>query len=573
MRKRLLMSLAIIVFVAAAASGATGAFFSDSETSTGNVLAAGAIDLGIDNSSYYNGQFNQGTSWDLDYNIDASTSTPRLFFNFNDLKPGDYGEDTISLHVLNNDAWLCADAVVTENDDTTCVEPEEDAEGPGVCNNSIPAANADGDLAQQIQFLYWADDGDNVLETNEATGVATSSGIFGASQVGATSSLAIVDSTHNLFGGTGPMTATSAPRYIGKAWCFGSIAPAPLAQNAGTSTNPSLDNNGNGTAGEPADGGFTCTGAEGVTNAAQTDTMRVTIGFRAVQARHNANFLCAANGTTTPTTGSLIVNKVVINDNGGTSTIASFPLFVDGAPVVSGATTTVAAGTHVVTEATSTGYTATFGGACDAAGNVNVVAGGTAVCTITNNDVGTTTPTTGTLTVTKVVINNNGGTSTIANFPLFVDGASVASGVATTTSAGAHIVSEATSTGYTATFSGDCDASGNVTVPAGGAASCTVTNDDIGTTTPTTGTLTVTKIVINDNGGTSTIESFPLFVDGLGITSGVATTTSAGAHVVTEATSTGYTAIFSGNCDASGNVTVPAGGAASCTITNNDIAL
>ena len=36
-------------------SGATGAFFSDTETSQGNTFTAGAIDLLVDNESYYNG--------------------------------------------------------------------------------------------------------------------------------------------------------------------------------------------------------------------------------------------------------------------------------------------------------------------------------------------------------------------------------------------------------------------------------------------------------------------------------------------------------------------------------------
>mgnify|MGYP001578414017 FL=1 len=58
LNKRILLSLGMIVFVAAAALGATGAFFSDTETSTGNTFTAGAIDLGIDNESYYNGMFN-----------------------------------------------------------------------------------------------------------------------------------------------------------------------------------------------------------------------------------------------------------------------------------------------------------------------------------------------------------------------------------------------------------------------------------------------------------------------------------------------------------------------------------
>ena len=67
------------MFVGGLVAGATGAFFSDTETSTGNTFAAGAIDLGIDNESYYNGVFNADTSWDL------SDLTDQLFFDFQDI--------------------------------------------------------------------------------------------------------------------------------------------------------------------------------------------------------------------------------------------------------------------------------------------------------------------------------------------------------------------------------------------------------------------------------------------------------------------------------------------------------
>ena len=41
------------------------------------------------------------TSWAL------SNLAGKLFFNFTDVKPGDIGEDTISLHVNTNNAYAC----------------------------------------------------------------------------------------------------------------------------------------------------------------------------------------------------------------------------------------------------------------------------------------------------------------------------------------------------------------------------------------------------------------------------------------------------------------------------------
>ncbi len=93
--------------------------------------------------------------------------------------------------------------------------------------------------------------------------------------------------------------------------------------------------------------------------------------------------------TPAPTTGTLHVKKLVINDNGGSSATSSFSFAVNGA-----ATTTFEAdgqndlvlpapATYSVTEASASGYTATY---LDCTG-INLVAGGEVTCTITNNDI------------------------------------------------------------------------------------------------------------------------------------------------------------------------------------------
>ncbi len=83
-----------------------------------------------------------------------------------------------------------------------------------------------------------------------------------------------------------------------------------------------------------------------------------------------------------------------------------------------------------------------------------------------------------TLTVVKIVVNDNGGTKQVSDFPLFIDGSPVVSGATTTTTVGAHTVSETADPNYTATIGGDCDSSGNITLSAGDVKSCTITNDD-----------------------------------------------------------------------------------------------
>jgi hypothetical protein len=96
-----------------------------------------------------------------------------------------------------------------------------------------------------------------------------------------------------------------------------------------------------------------------------------------------------------------------------------------------------------------------------------------------------------TLTVEKVVVNDDGGTAVAGDFTLRVDGDSVTSGVANTVSAGAHVVSEDDpGAGYATTIGEDCDASGKVSLSAGENKTCTITNNDVPPTTTTTPTPT-----------------------------------------------------------------------------------
>jgi uncharacterized repeat protein (TIGR01451 family) len=84
------------------------------------------------------------------------------------------------------------------------------------------------------------------------------------------------------------------------------------------------------------------------------------------------------------------VVKTVINDNGGTKTIADFPLFVNGQAVVSGVSNTFfPAAAYDVTETSDlTKYARSFSGDCDANGRLALNAGQNLVCVITNNDIG-----------------------------------------------------------------------------------------------------------------------------------------------------------------------------------------
>lgn len=287
--KKILLSLIVVGAVGGAAIGAATAFFSDTETSTGNTFTAGAIDLKIDNESYaidYNvpnfasptGALvaSPNTSWTL------NDLTVEKFFDFVDLKPGDYGEDTISLHVGTNDAWVCAAAQVTDDTDETCTDPElvDDpacvAPGPGL-----------GELDSEVNFSFWKDDGDNVLEVGETAFLSGPvSSLNGAGQI------ALADTTVNSVYGQNTPVPGDTDVFIGKGWCFGEMVAAPIAQD-GSGKLPGATN------GPLIRGtGFTCDGA-GVNNAAQTDKVVGDLQFFAVQSRNNDTFNCDVDFTPT----------------------------------------------------------------------------------------------------------------------------------------------------------------------------------------------------------------------------------------------------------------------------------
>jgi uncharacterized repeat protein (TIGR02543 family) len=87
-------------------------------------------------------------------------------------------------------------------------------------------------------------------------------------------------------------------------------------------------------------------------------------------------------------TGTLIVKKVVINDNGKTSVTSDFSFQVNqGDPQAFEADgrndLTENVGTYNITESAVSGYTTTY----DNCTNVEITANGSATCTITNNDI------------------------------------------------------------------------------------------------------------------------------------------------------------------------------------------
>ncbi len=291
---RIIMSVGMIAFVAALGLGATGAFFSDTETSTGNIFTAGSLDLKVDSVGHVNGLVcfdGQWTSeevvaWNPDtaalesngdigaaneaYNAEFPSNVPQAgddcastwtetdlgietFFNFADLKPGDNGENTISLHVYDNDAYACVIIDDMVDNDNGLTEPEEE-------DGDQTGGDGEGELSQELRFFAWADDGDNIWEPESQNEPMLFSNTDGpASDVidGVVYPLFTPDNEQVMVG--------SSTYYIGLYWCYGDIS---------------------------TEGGeLSCDGSE-VTNVTQTDSLEASLTFYVEQARNNEGFEC-----------------------------------------------------------------------------------------------------------------------------------------------------------------------------------------------------------------------------------------------------------------------------------------
>ncbi|MFA6254642.1 MAG: TasA family protein [Patescibacteria group bacterium] len=258
MKKKIVISLGVIAIVAAIAIGGTIAYFSDTESSVGNTFKAGKFNLQIDNTCHYNGKvcildpsgsgkyFWQGTQEECFCTWSAKDLNGELYFNLLDVKPGDSGEDTISLHVDNNDAWMCAEIANLVKDDNGCDSPENKVDST--------CGAGEGELQNNLFFTIWNDNGagehncNNIKDEDET----------------------YVIQNQTVQAGYWPIADSSlgAPMQGGTTHCLGVKWNVPLATG----------------------------------NEIQTDSLLADIIFTAVQARNLPQFVCNATGGCSPTT-------------------------------------------------------------------------------------------------------------------------------------------------------------------------------------------------------------------------------------------------------------------------------
>ncbi|MCA1696048.1 MAG: DUF11 domain-containing protein, partial [Actinobacteria bacterium] len=199
--------------------------------------------------------------------------------------------------------------------------------------------------------------------------------------------------------------------------------------------------------------------------------------------------------------------KVVVNDDGGTAGAADFTLTATGPTPLSGpggADGDVNPGTYTLSETSLPGYTASAwscSGGTLSGSSITLAGGDTATCTITNDDVRPR------LTLVKRVVNDDGRAAVATDFTLSATGLTSISGQGGAqgeVAAGTYQLSETNVPGYTASgwvCTGTGTQSGaSITLAAGQAAICTITNDDTARVSDLAVSLAATPTIVKSGG-------------------------------------------------------------------------
>lgn len=236
-RRTLLAGLGAVGVASAGAGLGTTAYFNDTESFEGNTLTAGELDLKLDYRATYAGgpgRIDEINGWYPDFEVEEEEDGVYLIgevpnidegewpdivqerdfcapdvglingdqipvFTLDDVKPGDCGEVTISLHICDNPSWVWMNGELTANDENTVSEPEAGADGEGnaLGDDSDGPISGEGELADAIDVTVWYDENcNNILDADaEEAGdsvcvqlVIDTSGSMGGSRIANTKS-------------------------------------------------------------------------------------------------------------------------------------------------------------------------------------------------------------------------------------------------------------------------------------------------------------------------------------------------------------------------------------------------
>ncbi len=152
--RTILTSLMVIGIASTLLGAGTISYFSDTEVSLDNYFEAGMIDMKIDCHSTHMQEWPTEETPHVEEPIifeEKDLVPGDKIFNWHDIKPGDYGEATISVHVYDNNAWGWLRIVNICEDGGVLSEPEEEELDEG--------ATDDGELSMEMWVRIWVDEG------------------------------------------------------------------------------------------------------------------------------------------------------------------------------------------------------------------------------------------------------------------------------------------------------------------------------------------------------------------------------------------------------------------------------
>lgn len=140
--KKILTSLGMIAFAGAIVASGTGAFFSDTETSTGNIFTAGSVTVDIKNISHQD----INVTDDL-VGFTVSTTSNNISFAFSDLKPLDHGKVIYELENGANEAFMCVKVEEKSNH-------ENGRNSAEIAAGDTTSGAGNGELGQFLSFNF-----------------------------------------------------------------------------------------------------------------------------------------------------------------------------------------------------------------------------------------------------------------------------------------------------------------------------------------------------------------------------------------------------------------------------------
>lgn len=171
--------------------------------------------------------------------------TTEQYFDFGDVKPGDHGRNLISLHVDDNDAYVCLIPHDLNDQENVIVDPEVAAGDGPTTGNPLDY----GELSDELQFFLWEDNGDGAYQISEniLAGPGT-----------------MIDQIQTQMA-TMQLTGNGPTEYIGLAWCAGD---------------------------QTLNGAIVVCNGNGMGDIAQTDSLSASLTAYVEQVRNNPNFSC-----------------------------------------------------------------------------------------------------------------------------------------------------------------------------------------------------------------------------------------------------------------------------------------